>query len=186
MNVYCPRIVNIASQYVGKVGVIGNEMQGADHLIKFLTEAGKNIVMWTPQRRKAIEQGMWLLATKDGGTTNENEPGRISWCGVFACWVLKQAGLNVEWRNSQIQINDPKQMKSIFPVNPADLKAIGRGDVCVINTAGKTNYHHFIVNRWGDPNLETIEGNVSVPRQGVVAKTRLLKDVIRIYRLLVD
>lgn len=97
-----------------------------------------------------------------------------SWCGLFSCWVLKKAGLNVKWginqfgsygivplSGGQIELVDSKKEhgKNIMP-----------GDVCVI----EHRIHHFVV-EYAYQNEElmvTISGNYLGRKHDCIRRTQ--------------
>ena len=83
----------------------------------------------------------------------------MSWCGIFACYILRKAGLNVKW----------KKYRGIEDLSGgSDLKAIwGReglalGDVAVRGTGD----HHFILLETpseGQSVVRAVDGNARGP-----------------------
>lgn len=74
------------------------------------------------------------------------------WCGVFACYILRQAGLNtVRWTLYG------GKMKNIQLVWGSS--GMQRGDVAIIKSAD----HHFIVTdvNYSTKKMDTVEGNTS-------------------------
>ena len=63
---------------------------------------------------------------------------------------------------------------------------IRKGDVCVMNKAGKNNRHHYIVIDADSPTLITVEGNRSIPRQSIGHGRQDRKLIVAHYRLKVD
>jgi hypothetical protein len=98
----------------------------------------------------------------------------LHWCGIFAAWVLIQAGLKVEWVNaSGITEKAPGQVKKeLGGVN------IQPGDVCVIAKAS----HHFLVTGVNGGSLQTIAGNSLF--QEVRAENHSTSEVVATYHIL--
>lgn len=102
----------------------------------------------------ALKKGQWLRKQNPPGGTSEATLG-ISWCGIFATYVLRCCGIPVKW----------KMGVGIAPLKPyleimsglTDADKIVPGDICVKGT----NQHHFIVaDRAGDT-LISVDGNLS-------------------------
>ena len=78
------------------------------------------------------------------------------WCGIFACHVLREAGLNVRWTllGGKIVGKSANQVKYV-PGN----QGLRPGDVAMIPKAN----HHFIVTGvdYGSNTLWSVDGNTS-------------------------
>lgn len=135
------RIVEIAKSQVGLVNsrVIGEPdetgqktRQGWPHLIQYFSLAAPNT--WSNEIVKY------------------KRPGLPSWCGIFALWTLKSAGINVgNWRQG-VGISAVSGIKTTL--NPKV------GDIAYI----EKNQHHAIVWKVEGNNIITIDGNSG--RQG--------------------
>ncbi len=93
-------------------------------------------------------------------------PGGKSWCGVWACHIYQQAGVNVKWDLTKGQmVGDVTRTLAPSFSTPAQYKAersafeqsIKPGDVITLN--GKTNHHAIVVNVNADGTVDTIDGN---------------------------
>jgi hypothetical protein len=111
---------------------------------------------------------MWLRAKATSlslnglGTYQSGEA--IHWCGVFATWILKRAGLSVEWKDRHLtgpsSAITAVNLRLLQPSRQQDERnTIMTGDVCAMGA----NNHHFIVIDGvpGQNRLLTVEGNVS-------------------------
>ena len=164
-------------------------LRGADLLIRIIKEtAPKLILKWGPEHERALRAGQWLLK-KPGpngkvGTYNENDP-KIDWCGVFAAWIWRQAGLNVQWGGGDINNDD-----TIFEKGDKDnflkIGYIQKGDICVMNNRGLHNRHYYIVVNADSPTLATVEGNLSLPPQSIGHRHRDRSLIVDHFRLKVD
>jgi hypothetical protein len=67
-----------------------------------------------------------------GGSYNGYKP-TLSWCGIFATYILRQAGIRVQWQ-SHIVIVSPYDLELVYSREGMDI-----GDVAV------SNNHYFIV-----------------------------------------
>jgi hypothetical protein len=99
----------------------------------------------------------------------------LQWCGIFATWVLVQAGLKVEWVNIKgITEKTSGQVKREFGG-----KNIQPGDVCVIARAS----HHFIITEVNGSSLKTIAGNSQF--QEVTPEVHTVNEIVATYRIMV-
>ena len=71
----------------------------------------------------------------------------MAWCGIFATYILRKAGVKVRWARRIEDLSGGQQVKDIV-----GHEGMGPGDVAVRGAAGQN--HHFIV-------LET-------PKNGVI------------------
>ncbi len=179
MSIVREKIVSIASGLVNQIGGgqgPDGKLKGWDLLKKIFEEAAPGLIsQWTPNRVAALQQGMWIIAgqddkgNKDGGTYNETYG--IMWCGVFATWVLQQAGLQVNWVNQQI-MGPPSEIIRIYSATQDDRDKLIPGDIGVLTH----RQHHFIVIGWKPKSkrVDTVEGNVGV--QSIQQKTQMIND----------
>ena len=121
---------------------------------------------WSEQhwqaRGKILVGGGWVdisylqgVQTPTYRVPQASKPSGVSWCGIFAAWVLRKSGLeDVRWVvGSGIKGNRVKQV--------AGNEGFSAGDVIVIKGG---EVHHAIVSGIpdiyeGDGSLETINGN---------------------------
>jgi hypothetical protein len=216
MSILRDRIADLAQSYVGTVGVyrslqdLGKEartdagsdddedlyaldnLRGADLLMRMIKEAGTNLIFWTPQREQAIRDGKWLylkpLPKQPIATSDEDQPGKFAWCGVFATWIWQKAGLDVHWEREDGAIHGNSSLFEFGGPAAKFLKPgyIRKGDVCVMNKPGKNNRHHYIVIDADSPTLRTVEGNLSIPRQAIGHGWQDRKLIVAHYRLKAD
>ncbi len=97
---------------------------------------------WSPQHWKdpKVLAGVQIPGRR---IPQPGTPG-ISWCAIFATWVLIKAGMNVRWTLGK-GINLPIKADSGY----------GSGDVVVMKGA---RVHHFIPITDTDP-MQTVNGN---------------------------
>jgi hypothetical protein len=156
--------------------LIGPAPRGVDHLLDMYQTAAPRMfpsapAPWSPAVKNAVRsvlaQGMWIKAKAT--SLNPSELGTyqpaeaIHWCGIFATWVLRRAGLQVEWRSRQLSgspaVIRAINLRALTPSADAQERStIMTGDVCAMGA----NNHHFVVIDGvpGKTRLLTIEGNV--------------------------
>jgi hypothetical protein len=132
------------------------------------------------------------------GKTPDGKWNGVHWCGIFACWVLKQAGFEVRWGNSTrkgakhgirngllLDRGEPSQPTRgmVFKDEGPDKREnIKPGDICVI---AAQSHHLIILKPPTDGNLETIAGNADY--QSIMKETRYnVDDVVATYRVSPD
>lgn len=95
-----------------------------------------------------------------------NKPGGKSWCGIFACHVLQEAGVNVKWDLTkgkmvgdvqQIMAPSFKDYRTYKGERQAFEASIKPGDVITLNNG--SNHHAIVTKVNGDGTVETIDGN---------------------------
>lgn len=164
MNTMPNRLVTEAMKWPP---LIGPAPKGVHHLLKMYQETAPNLfpsarAPWpTPVRdaiRRALEKGMWInraaKSLQDVGTYDSKKG--IHWCGIFATWMLKRAGLQATWTTNGLTASASKISK-ISVSTPGARQGISAGDICVHGS----NQHHFIViGEVGSRKLLTVEGNV--------------------------
>ncbi len=111
---------------------------------------------------------------KDTGKSVYGADKTTSWCGIFACWVLKQAGVQVYWginqfnsfgivssAGGQVELVDPKKNSG---------RGIRPGDIGVILHRN----HHFVVEQAyeGVDTMVTISGNYLGRKHDCIRRTR--------------
>jgi len=102
----------------------------------------------------ALKQGKWMR--KDGvpGGTNDTAAG-VSWCGIFATYILIGSGVPVKWR-AFVGISPLKpHLEKLFGFG--NYGKIASGDICVTGS----NQHHFIVYRREGNMLFSYDGNLA-------------------------
>jgi hypothetical protein len=158
------------------------------------TALGGSIVEITPLEGVKYQN----LRPPLNGKDSQGRWNGVHWCGIFACWVLKQAGFDVRWasgqkvptskagiRNGILDSDEPTGPTRglVFKDTTMKLqKNIKPGDVCVI----PKNAHHFIILEPPTPqgNLLTLAGNSDWQR--VQEETHKLNDVVATYRVSPD
>jgi hypothetical protein len=95
----------------------------------------------------------------------------IAWCGGFALWCLREAGLtDLSWVVGKGFVG---HLRSTALPEP--------GDVAVF---GAPLWHHAIVTGFGDGHVETIDGNtMPFPLEGVTAKRHPITPAAAFYSI---
>lgn len=97
-------------------------------------------------------------------------PHKVAWCGGFALWCLRQAGLT-DW---SWQVWSGPGTPSGFLYHLLPTRHPKPGDMAYFFA----NQHHAIVKAYHGDSVDTIDGNsVPYPQEGVSVKTHLVKDV---------
>lgn len=121
----------------------------------------------------ALKQGKWMR--KDGvpGGTMDTKAG-VSWCGIFATYVLQGSGVPVKWKAYHGISPLPPHLERLFGFG--NLGKIAPGDICVKGE----NQHHFIVYRREAQMLYSYDGNLA--GQSIGERTTNVNEVHTIYR----
>lgn len=102
----------------------------------------------------------------DQEVQSSSKPGGKSWCGIFACHVLQQAGANVKWDLTKggmvgdvhhVLAPSFKDYRTYKTERQAFEASIKPGDVITLN--GKTNHHAIVTSVNPDGTVNTIDGN---------------------------
>tara|TARA_Y100000592_G_scaffold9199_2_gene12878 strand:+ start:23885 stop:24571 length:687 start_codon:yes stop_codon:yes gene_type:complete len=145
-----------------------------------------------PDITKYIKSNLGLNWYWEEDYTKNNQ---FAWCGAFQSFIYQEANVSIrkntfpscyrmnrDWRNTKRYINDKN--------------TLCKGDLVTVYTSSKRSpdygNHIVLVNGLIDENgdFETIEGNAKGYgpnqdyREGVSKRTRNIKDIARIYRLL--
>lgn len=107
----------------------------------------------------------------------ESKPSGVSWCGIFATWVLIQAGLNVRWIVGQGIVGS--KVKRI-----GGNKGVTEGDIVVMQGE---EVHHCIVSKLPTQAnyMETVNGNSSFD-QRIETHSRFLSEKVWYYYKILD
>ena len=183
-----------AGKWVGKVGGInqvspGNwELFGWETLVRIYKEGGESattiVSAWSPQVERGIREGHWIRKAATGNNifTDVDHEG-VAWCGIFAAWVLKNAGFSTywgdrkfKWRNNDLELRVPGDAPRDWP------EQIQTGDVCVL---GSHQHHVIIIDAQpGQKNVDTVEGNIPYPkRHSIVFRQRAKAEFHTWYQL---
>ena len=114
----------------------------ADELISFFEEAGA-------EQAPTVSEAEYALKYRGTGVA---VGGQVKhWCGVFACYILRQSGVDVRWtllggkmKGSQVSYHPGRQ-------------GMQPGDVAIIPASN----HHFIITDvdYGSNALSSVDGN---------------------------
>jgi hypothetical protein len=100
-------------------------------------------------------------------------PNAKAWCGVFALWCLRRAGLTTaQWEDRKGFLGELGLRVTALP-EP--------GDVAVF---GAPLWHYAIVEHCKDGKVHTIDGNtMQAPAEGVTAKVRPITPNVTFYSI---
>jgi hypothetical protein len=163
------RILELAESWASP----GDYRPTADDLIFFFTNSGA-------EAAPSMAEAQDALKNLSNGVRVQ---GQIKhWCGVFACSVLKEAGVDVRWT-----LYGGKMIGDGVTLLPGSNNIVP-GDVAIINHAS----HHFIVSDidYARNSLESVDGNTAnqfirsgrkkIRESGTDASTR---SVVAFYRV---
>src|SRR5581483_11819503 len=154
------RVVAVALGEVGRVDDRGGQngfKKGWARLKQYFDEATD----WGPDsfaKGASVKNGIQLAG--------QNPPGG-EWCGIFATWCVKQAGVSAQWvwgRGPSLVAHYDKQN-----VQPGDIGVIAH------------NQHHFIIVKRDGNSIWTVSGNSywhSIARDGA----RQVSDLVCYFR----
>jgi hypothetical protein len=163
------KILEVAEYWVRP----GDYRPTADELMFFFTNSGA-------EAAPSMAEAQDALKNLSNGVRVQ---GQIKqWCGVFACSVLKEAGVDVRWT-----LNGGKMVGDGVTLLPGSNNIVP-GDAAIINHAS----HHFIVSDidYDTNTLESVDGNTTnqyirsgrkkIQESGTDASTR---SVVAFYRV---
>jgi hypothetical protein len=163
---------------------VQGKRKGADFLQQVLADACAVPPAWTPANVAALETpGTWLNVNGAGGTTDSQKA--IHWCGIFATYVLRRAGVPVKWHSGLVI--EPSGPKSVWLrkyrrwIEKFDDDAFEVGDVAAIP---KANHHFVIVDVSNPATLGCVAGNGSYQR--IERQTHDRSSVNCLYKVLFD
>lgn len=126
--------------------LVNGRRRGADLLRQIFDEACERRRTWTPDTLAALgTPGQWLRTNGRGGTTDSHQA--VHWCGIFATFVLRRAGIPVKWRDAVGIVPSDRDSTYVhkklswIPSHGYDKNDISPGDVCAIPRAN----HHFVI-----------------------------------------
>lgn len=96
----------------------------------------------------------------------------VAWCGGFALWCLRTAGL-VDWSwKIGSGFLEVKGLPRVSLPEPGDIGYLAK------------NAHHFVVVDCHDGVVDSVDGNhIPAPREGVGVATRPIRDVTAFYSI---
>ena len=158
--------------------------KGGDFLKQILNDACAVPPSWTAENLRALEtKGMWLNVSGRGGTTDSTKA--IHWCGIFATYVLRRAGMPVKWQSGVGIEPSGAESKMVRKyrrwIEKFDDDAFEVGDVAAIPRA---NHHFVIVDVSHATQLGTVAGNGNYQR--IERQTHERKDVNCLYKIVFD
>ena len=109
-----------------------------------------------------------------------SKPSGVSWCGIFATWVLRRAGLEAKWVVGAGIVGDKVKLTS-------GSEGFMPGDVIVINGA---EVHHAVVISEnhkiydGDGSIDTVNGNAD--QQSILRHSRYTRGQVWYYYKILD
>jgi hypothetical protein len=149
----------------------GAPRKGGDILKNYFDKATRGAINWTARGKiKPMGKGDWIEITNLEGVMKstyripqgESKPSGTSWCGIFATYILQQAGLPVYWQMGT-GLCTRNQRLPVF----TDLSLLSQGDVVVMK--GDEVHHAIYLNDVGNK-LHVVEGNTN--NQRVIESTR--------------
>jgi CHAP domain len=143
------RIVEIAKS---QVGLVNSRATGESDETGQKTRQGWQHLM---EYFRLAAPGIW-----SNEVVKYKRPGLPSWCGIFALWTLKSAGINVgEWRQG-VGISAVSGIKTTSNPKAGDIAYIAK------------NQHHAIVWKVEGDNIVTIDGNSGRQAGEITINTR--------------
>lgn len=173
-DVLRPLVLTIANQHLGAVDFsqrINGRPRGLDFLIEMFRFAAN--VQLTEANFRKNGNGDWYWKPWIGLKTQEK-----SWCGIFAVYCYKKAGVPVRWDIGVGGPVGPIKMSSWSPNFVAEMKKADIGCVASQN-------HHFLIEDIGAgaaPSLTTIDGNTEFGRIQRRLVHKVGKDNFNYYR----
>lgn len=171
-----PLVLTIAQQHLGRVDFsqrIAGRPKGLDFLIEMFQFAAN--VQLTERNFRKNGTADWTWQPWIGLKTQEK-----SWCGVFAVYCYRKAGIPVQWDLGRGGPLGPLKLASFSPsfaaqIRPADIGAVA------------TKSHHFLIeSAEGNgplPKLTTIDGNLTFGRIERRQVHQVGKDNFNYYKL---
>jgi hypothetical protein len=109
-------------------------------------------------------------ALRAGGTGVNVNGVKKHWCGIFACSVIREAGLTIPtWTLLGGKIKHLQVVMGYKGLQPGDIAMIASGN------------HHFIVTDIDGDSMSTVEGNTI--GQNIRARTRKITEPYGYYRV---
>jgi hypothetical protein len=141
-----PLVLTVAQKHMGAVDFL---VKGRPRGIDFLIE------MFKVAADKTVTEAAFKLP--NGGWTQEPllDGQRKSWCGVFAVYCYRMAGIPVRW---DMGLGRPVGPIKVTGWSPKYAAGIRQADIGAVNT----KQHHFLIEEVGGgptPRMTTIDGN---------------------------
>lgn len=132
--------------------------KGWDRLKQYIEET---VVTWTPAHWNNADN--W-----NGLRTPGKRVSGLHWCGIFSCFILKQAGLTAQWHLGQ----------GIKPVPKIwGYKGVQPGDIGIIAHQA----HHFVITEVGADKVTSVNGNSDW--QSILVKSWPLRDIVAYHKV---
>jgi len=154
-----PVVLTIANSHMGKVDfsqMVNGRPRGIDFLIDMFRFAASVQLTDINFREGGTSSGAWT-AVPWVGLTNQKK----SWCGIFAIFCYRKAGIPVSWDIGKGGPVGPLKMASFSSNFAAGIKPGDIGSVA-------TQSHHFLIESVDGggpvPGLTTIDGNTEFGR----------------------
>ncbi len=145
--------------------------QGGAQLAAIFTVAGVNSASKCPMISAKAEQ----MYQRDHTTYERNTIDIPSWCGIFALYVLRVAGLRLSdwplrWSIGSVQAKDELRL-----LGPSE--APMAGDIGIkLRDKGRVLNHHFVVVAAGGDKVSSVDGNVG-GRQEIQSRSYTRKEI---------
>lgn len=163
------KIIQIAESMVGKVSDVGGEggmKKGWQHLKEFY-----DVSLGVDSAKNGWLKGIQTPGQRAGSSAQQ--PGGISWCGIFAAWATIKAGVpGVKWVLGTA-IKGLPQPKGDANYQPGDILVIKGKEV-----------HHCVLKAKSGSSLTTIDGNVT--NQGIEVRNRNAGQIWYYYQTVAD
>ncbi|MBI5260022.1 MAG: peptidoglycan-binding protein [Burkholderiales bacterium] len=154
-----PLVLLIAQQHMGKVDfgqLVNGRPKGIDFVKEVFDFAAGVKLTDANFREGGTSAGNWIATPWVGNTAHVK-----SWCGIFAIYCYRKAGIPVHWDIGKGGPVGPLRMRTFSPGFASKLKP---GDIGSV----RTKSHHFLIesiNSQGPlPPLTTIDGNTDFGR----------------------
>jgi hypothetical protein len=125
--------------------------QGGDHLREIFTVAGGP----APDRCLTLSTKAEAMYGRSYSASERNNTDIVSWCGIFALYCAKQAGLRLSGWPLKYSIGKPK------PSDEWRIRGLGEapepGDIGIIHPMAEN--HHFVITQVSGNSISSIDGN---------------------------
>lgn len=168
-----PLVMLIAQQHMGKVDfsqMVGGRPRGID-FIKEIFQFAANVTLTDANFKTPT--GAWTATPWVTAPTQYK-----SWCGVFAIYCYRKAGIPVSWDLGKGRPVGPIAIRTYSPDFAASIRPADLGSVA-------TQSHHFLIETVGKgalPPMETIDGNTDFGRIQRRNTHKVGKDNFNYYR----
>lgn len=125
--------------------------QGGEHLREIFALAGGP----APDRCLTLTKQAEAMYGRSYSASERNNTDIVSWCGIFALYCAKQAGLRLSGWPLKYSIGKPKAGDEWRPRAPGESPE--PGDIGIIHPMAEN--HHFVVTQVSGNSVSSIDGN---------------------------